>query len=262
MGALHDGHRRCVEIARESADIVVVSIFVNPTQFGAGEDLSKYPVTLEQDLDGCERWGCDAVFTPEPFEMYPSEQVAWVNVEGLADALCGRTRKGHFRGVATVVAKLFHAVEPDIAVFGQKDAQQAVLIKRMVEQLDFPVEIRLCPTVRDTHGLALSSRNRYLTDEERVRATGIYAALQAGRRVLASGERASGRVVGEVSRVLRERGVTRVEYVELVDTKYLKPVDPVAGRIMLAVAAHVGAARLIDNLVVEVASAVEDAALF
>jgi pantoate--beta-alanine ligase len=262
MGALHAGHRECVELGRGAADLLLVSIFVNPTQFGAGEDLSNYPGSLDQDLENCRAWGCDAVFTPEVREMYPADPIVWVDVEGLSATLCGKTRQGHFRGVATVVAKLFLIAEPDIAVFGQKDAQQAVVIKRMVEQLNFPVALRLCPTVRDGDGLALSSRNRYLSDRDRTRATGIHAGLQAGRAALASGERDPRVIRREVSRVLGERSVTDVEYVELVDVKYLMPVDTAQGKVLLAVAARVGAARLIDNLVLEVGARVDDAMLF
>lgn len=262
MGALHGGHRRCVEIARESADILLVSIFVNPTQFSASEDLAGYPVTLERDLEDCQAWGCDAVFTPEMHEMYRSKQIAWVDVDGISQPLCGRTRVGHFRGVGTVVAKLFHMVEPDVAVFGQKDAQQALVIQRMVEQLNFPVQLRLCPTIRDADGLALSSRNRYLSDDERKRATGIFAALQAGRRALVGGERAPEAVCRVVASALRESGVTEIEYVELIDAQDLKPLATVQGTVLLAVAARVGVARLIDNLVLQVGRNVEDTTLF
>lgn len=262
MGALHDGHRSCMDVARELGDILVVSIFVNPTQFGPGEDLDNYPATLERDLELCEEWGCDVVFNPQVGEMYATEQRVWVDVEGISEPLCGRTRKGHFRGVATVVTKLFNIVEPDIAVFGQKDAQQALVIKAMTEQLSLPVEIQLSPIAREGDGLAWSSRNRYLASRERVRASGIRSALEAGFEMLRSGERDPRSVCGEVLRHLEQGGIVDVEYVELLDAKELASIERAEGRVILAVAARVGTTRLIDNLVLEVGSRVEEVILF
>jgi pantoate--beta-alanine ligase len=262
MGALHDGHRSCIDIARGLGDLLAVSIFLNPTQFGPSEDLDNYPATLERDLDICRQCGCDVVFTPGNDEMYPAGQHVWVDVDRLTEPLCGRTRRGHFRGVATVVAKLFNIVEPDVAVFGQKDAQQALVIRAMTEQLSLPVEIRLSPIVREADGLACSSRNRYLSADERRRAAGLRSALGAGLEVLRAGGRDARLVCAAVERHLTDMGIADNEYIELLDTKELRPVDEVEGKVILAVAARVGATRLIDNLVLDVGSDVEEALLF
>lgn len=252
MGALHDGHRSCIEIARDKADVVVVSIFVNPTQFGPGEDLDAYPRTLEDDLERCRAWGCDVVFLPSSAEIYPSVQRVWIDVGRIAEPLCGPARPGHFRGVATVVAKLFHIVCPDIAIFGQKDAQQALVIRDLVEQLNLPIHLELSPTVRKADGLALSSRNRYLTDADRARAAGLYAALSQGRACLEAGERDPARVCRVVREGLSARGIEDVEYVELLSVDSLTPTAPVQGRVILALAVRIGSTRLIDNIVLEV----------
>lgn len=264
MGALHEGHRSCVGTARGLGDAVVVSIFVNPTQFGPGEDLSRYPRPLRRDLDLCGEWGVEAVFTPDAREMYPARQDVWVEVERLSEPLCGRSRPGHFRGVATVVLKLFNIVQADAAVFGQKDAQQAVVLREMARQLDVPVAIALSPTVREKDGLALSSRNAYLTAEERARAPGIYRSLCAGRDAVGRGERDSGKVVAEVRRDLESYGIRAVEYVELVDARDLSVPQRVEGKVLLAAAARVGATRLIDNVCLDVRQdgSVEETMLF
>jgi len=262
MGGLHEGHRSCIDIARGLGDLLVVSIFLNPTQFGPGEDLNSYPATLEQDIEICRQCGCDVVFTPVADEMYATEQNTWVDVGRLTEPLCGRTRGGHFRGVATVVAKLFNIVGPDVAVFGQKDAQQALVIKAMTEQLNMPVEIRLSPIVREADGLACSSRNRYLSADERRRAAGVRSALGAGLEVLRAGGRDPRSVCAAVERHLTNAGITGGEYVELLEAKELTPINTVDGRVILAVAARVGTTRLIDNLVLEVGSDVEEVLLF
>jgi pantoate--beta-alanine ligase len=264
MGALHDGHKACIETASGLADVVVVSIFVNPTQFGPGEDLDKYPVTLDGDLGLCGDLGVGAVFVPYPGEIYPVDQSVWVKVEGVTQPLCGRTRAGHFRGVTTVVAKLLNIVLPDTAVFGQKDAQQAVVINEMVKQLNLPVRIALTPTVREPDGLALSSRNNYLTGGQRQQAASINRALTDGKAALANGERAPGRVLDAVLTRLAEGGIDDIEYVEIVDAATLEPVDRVQGRVLLAVAVRVGTTRLIDNVVLDVVADgdVTDALLF
>jgi len=262
MGALHDGHRSCIDIARGLGDILAVSIFLNPTQFGSAEDLDNYPATLERDLEICEQCGCDVVFTPGKGEMYPAGQHVWVDVDRFTEPLCGRTRKSHFRGVATVVAKLFNIVGPDIAVFGQKDAQQALVIRAMAEQLNLPVEIRLSPIVREADGLACSSRNRHLSTDERGRAAGVRSALGAGLEILRAGDRDPRAVCAAVERQLADAGIGDSEYVELLDTTELKPVDNVGGKVILAVAVRVGTTRLIDNLVLEVGSDVEETLLF
>ena len=252
MGALHGGHRSCVDVARAAGDVVVVSIFVNPTQFGPGEDFEKYPRPIDADLEMCREWGVDMVFAPTAAEMYPVAQSVWVEVTGLTDTLCGKSRSGHFRGVTTVVMKLFGAVRPDVAVFGQKDAQQAVVINEMVRQLSYPVDIALSETVREPDGLAVSSRNRYLSPSDRARAAGIHRALRAGFELIAEGERTPSAVVDAVRRSLDGSGIEDIEYVELVNTGDLRPPRRVVGRVLLAVAARVVGTRLIDNIVIDV----------
>jgi pantoate--beta-alanine ligase len=264
MGALHEGHRSCIDVARTLADVVIVSVFVNPTQFGPKEDYGKYPRALEEDLRLCGDWGVAAVFAPDIEEMYPGTRDIWVDVERFSEPLCGRTRAGHFRGVATVVLKLFNIVGPDSAVFGQKDAQQAIVIHEMVKQLDVPVEIALAPTHREHDGLARSSRNAYLSADERARAAGIYRSLLRGKETLSRGERDPDRVIAEVRGSLEKRGIEDIEYAELLDARDLSVIESAAGRVIVAVAARVGQTRLIDNLVLEVGDdgAVEEAALF
>lgn len=264
MGALHAGHGSCVGAARARGDVVVVSIFVNPTQFGPGEDFEKYPRPLEDDLELCARWGVAVVFAPSPREMYPVEQSVWVEVGGITDVLCGRSRPGHFRGVTTVVLKLFDAVQPDVAVFGQKDAQQSVVINEMVRQLNYPVELEIAPTVREENGLAVSSRNRYLSPEERERAAGIYRALMESKKMLSGGERSAAAVVERAREVMGREGIDDIEYVELLDAANLEPLSLVGGRVLLAIAARVGATRLIDNIVLHVGEGadVEESRLF
>ncbi|MFH1755183.1 MAG: pantoate--beta-alanine ligase, partial [Candidatus Latescibacterota bacterium] len=189
MGALHAGHKSCIEIAREHGDVLLVSIYVNPKQFAPNEDFDKYPRMLNDDVEFCGKLGCDVVFTPDDGEMYPLPQSTWVTVDGLTERLCGRTRPDHFTGVTTVVAKLFNIVHPHVAVFGQKDAQQALVIRRMTQQLDFPVRLLLSPTVREADGLAVSSRNKYILPDDRSRAAAIYQSLCRGKEMLEKGER-------------------------------------------------------------------------
>ena len=264
MGALHDGHRSCVDVARGIGDHVVVSIFVNPTQFGPSEDFSKYPRPVEEDLALCENWGVGAVFVPDTREMYPAKQEVWVEVERLSQPLCGRSRTGHFRGVATVVLKLLDIVQPDSAVFGQKDAQQAVVIHEMAKQLDLPVRVVVSPTARESDGLARSSRNSYLSAEDRGLAPWIYRSLLHGKDLVTRGERDPVRVTGEVRRDMETHGIGDIEYVELVNATDLSVLDRVRGRVLLAVAARVGTTRLIDNIVLDVGDGggVEETLLF
>ena len=252
MGALHRGHGSCIAVARGLGDVVIVSIFVNPTQFGPKEDLSKYPRPLEKDIASCGAWGVDAVFLPDAAEIYRVEQDVWVEADRVSKPLCGRTRPGHFRGVATVVLKLLNIVQPDTAVFGQKDAQQAVVIREMVEQLDVPVRLALAPTVREDDGLAMSSRNAYLSGDERARAPGIYRALLRGKELVSKGERDPSCVTGEIRRQMEANGITEVEYVELVGARDLSTRRRVEGRVLIAAAARVGTTRLIDNVVLDV----------
>lgn len=250
MGALHDGHGACVALARSVPRArVLCSIFVNPTQFGPGEDAVRYPRPLEADLARLQAWGCDAVFVPDVATIYPEPQRAWVSVDEIAEPLCGRFRPGHFRGVATVVAKLFHLVRPDVAVFGQKDAQQALVIRAMVRGLAFPVRLLLAHTVREADGLAMSSRNAYLSSAERVQATALFRALSAGRAALESGERRAREIERVALDTLRGAGIANIDYAEIRRADDLSALDRVEGHVILALAAWVGRARLIDNMV-------------
>jgi len=265
MGALHDGHGACVrEAAAVENAVRVASIFVNPAQFGPGEDIGAYPRPLEQDLELCRQWGCDVVFTPGPEVVYPSPQRVRVDVEALTEPLCGRSRPGHFRGVTTVVAKLFNMVSPDVAVFGQKDAQQALVIREMVSQLDMPIEVRLARTVREADGLAMSSRNAYLSEEDRGKAAGIFRGLQAASEMIRDGERAARPVEARALKEMKVAGINDVDYCELRRVGDLSALERLEGRVILAVAAKTGATRLIDNMVFEIDGAVAaiDVALF
>lgn len=252
MGYLHEGHLSLVRRARAENDLVVMSIFVNPTQFAAGEDLDRYPRDLACDLRLAREEGVDVVFHPEPREMYDPEHCTWVDVEGLTEHLCGASRPGHFRGVATVVTKLFGLCRPERAYFGQKDAQQALLIRRMASDLDLGVDVVVCPIVREPDGLAMSSRNVYLTAEERAQAPTLYRALREAEAAMAAGERDAAAVRATVMGVLAEAPHGKVDYVEVVSTAALQPVDVIAGEVLVAVAVWFGATRLIDNVVVKV----------
>jgi pantoate--beta-alanine ligase len=249
MGALHEGHLSLVRAARARCDAVAVSIFVNPTQFGPSEDFSKYPRSFERDRELLEAEGVDLIFAPSVEEMYPKGAVTFVTVEGLSEKLCGRSRPGHFRGVTTVVAKLFNIVEPGVAFFGQKDAAQVVIVKKMVHDLDLPVEIAVCPIVREVDGLAMSSRNAYLDAAQRRSATVLHRALMQVQSLAEKGERTSAKLMDAAQRVFREEPAVRVDYVEIVDTETLDPVADVSRGALVAVAAFVGATRLIDNIV-------------
>lgn len=250
MGALHEGHLSLVRRAREECDHVGVSIFVNPTQFGPQEDLSRYPRDLERDRRLLEPLGVDVVWTPTPQEMYPSGFQTWVTVEDVAQPLEGRARPGHFRGVATVVAKLFNAFTPHVAYFGQKDAQQVVVIKQMVRDLNFPLEIVVCPTVREPDGLALSSRNAYLNPAERQAATVLYRALSAAREAYAAGERNADALRAILSATLAAEPLARADYVSVADPDTLAELTTVERGALLSLAVRVGSTRLIDNIVV------------
>jgi pantoate--beta-alanine ligase len=246
MGALHAGHEALVRRARRLAGAsgtVVVSIFVNPTQFGPKEDLAAYPRPWRQDLALCRSAGADAIFAPEVAAMYHADRSITVEENALSRVLCGQSRPGHFQGVCTVVAKLFHAVLPDVAIFGEKDWQQLAIIRRMVRDLDFPVRIVGHPTVREPDGLAKSSRNAYLTAEERQVAPGIYAALQA-----ASAHRTPAAIMGAARRDIAALPGARIDYIEVVDAETLRPVTTLRRPARLAVAVFLGRARLIDNI--------------
>ncbi len=248
MGALHEGHLSLVRRAKAECDHVGVSIFVNPSQFGANEDLDRYPRNLDRDLGLLEPIGVDLVWIPSPAIVYPPGYQTWILVEEVSSVLEGARRPGHFRGVATIVAKLFNVFAPDRAFFGQKDAQQVVVIKRMVEDLSFPVDIVICPTVREDDGLALSSRNAYLGSEERQAATVLYRALTAGQRAYSLGERKGSSLRAAMQAVLAAEPLARVEYVSAADPATLAEIDQGDGGILLSLAVRIGKTRLIDNI--------------
>ena len=249
MGALHDGHLSLVRLARDKCDVVAASIFVNPTQFGPTEDLAKYPRQLERDGEMLEKNGVDILFAPPVEEMYPGGSVTWVVVEGLSDKLDGRSRPGHFRGVTTVVSKLFHIIEPQVAYFGQKDAAQLAVIRRMVRDLRFPVEIVAGPIMREPDGLAMSSRNAYLTQEERVRALALHRSLRSAQARFESGERDAAKLISAARDVFDSEHSVKLDYIEIVNPDSLDPIDTISGEALLAVAAYVGNTRLIDNVI-------------
>ncbi|MHC4213485.1 MAG: pantoate--beta-alanine ligase [Planctomycetota bacterium] len=252
MGALHVGHLSLIERAVKETDFVVVSIFVNPTQFGPEEDLEKYPQTFEADCKMCEKAGVDLIFAPSPEQMYGQQCFTWVNVEKLTGTLCGQFRPGHFLGVTTVCAKLFNIVLPDIAFFGQKDAQQTVVIQRMVADLNMPLEIVVCPTVREANGLALSSRNKYLSDQQRQHAAYIYQSLQKSSQLIENRARDAADIIAQMRVIIEQAEEIEVEYISIVDSQTLQNLEFVGGRVLVAVAARLGSARLIDNIVVDV----------
>jgi pantoate--beta-alanine ligase len=247
MGALHAGHRSLIQAARQRCAIVVVSIFVNPTQFGPNEDFTRYPRTLEQDCEMLDAEGVDVVFTPTAEAMYPAGASTFVDVEGVSERLDGASRPGHFRGVATVVAKLFHIVQPDLAFFGQKDAAQVAVLRKMVRDLDFPLEVIVCPTVREPDGLAMSSRNRYLSAEERRQALVLSRALQAAQTLTGHGERHAAALLETMRATLRDEPAILIDYLAIVDPETLLPVDDLESGGLLAIAAYIGKTRLIDN---------------
>ena len=249
MGALHDGHVSLIRRVREISDLVVVSIFVNPTQFGPAEDFDRYPRDLARDADLCIAGGVDYVFVPDRHEIYPAGASTFVEVEGLSTRLEGRSRPGHFRGVTTVVLKLFEVVDPHVAAFGQKDAQQGIVVKRMARDLLLDVEILVCPTVRDSDGVALSSRHVYLSAEERAAARAIPRALAAAESAVAEGARDPVKVVQAAWEVLQAEPLLQVDYVEVVDVREMLAVESIEEEALLVLAVYAGATRLIDNAV-------------
>jgi pantoate--beta-alanine ligase len=253
MGALHEGHLSLVRAAKAENDLVLASIYVNPIQFGPEEDIEAYPRNLNEDLRRVAEAGGDAVATFQDREMYMPGYSTYVDVEGLTEGLCGAGRPGHFRGVTTVVTKLFHLVRPDRAYFGRKDAQQAGVIRRMTEDLAFGIEIRVMPIVREQDGLAMSSRNAYLSGDERKRAACLYRALCRAREAAASGERDAEALRSLMEGVIREEsgGSARIDYVEIVNPETFRPVEKLEVRALAALAVQVGPARLIDNMFLE-----------
>ncbi len=249
MGALHDGHLSLVRAAKAQCRAVAVSIFVNPLQFGPSEDYGKYPRTFERDRQLLEAEGVDVLFAPSTEDMYPAGATTFVEVEGLSEKLCGRSRPGHFRGVTTVVAKLLHIVEPDLAFLGQKDAAQVSIIRRMVRDLNLAVEIIACPIVREKDGLAMSSRNAYLDPQQRKSALALYRALMRVQTLADKGESDAGRLAQAGRQVIAEEPGVRLDYFEIVDPDVLDPVPDVSRGALVAVAAFAGSTRLIDNIV-------------
>lgn len=254
MGYLHEGHLSLVKKAKEMTDLVVMSIFVNPLQFGPNEDYSRYPRDLERDRRLAEEAGVDLLFAPSVEEMYPVPVRTTVSVSGLSEVLCGKSRPGHFDGVATVVTKLFNIVQPHYAFFGQKDAQQVAVIEQMVADLSIPVTIVPCPTMREADGLAMSSRNVYLNPEERKQATVLYESLQKALQLLKSGERSAGMIRDTMVKMIQEKSLARIDYVEIMTYPQLQPavILKKGDRICLALAVRFGHTRLIDNLIVTV----------
>ena len=250
MGALHAGHLSLVRAAKTSCDAVAASIFVNPAQFGPNEDLAKYPRTFERDRELLEREGIEILFAPAVEEMYPAGAVTWVTVEGLSDKLDGLSRPGHFRGVTTVVAKLFNIVEPDAAFFGQKDAAQIAIIRRMVRDLNLPVEIGACPIVREADGLALSSRNVYLNAEQRKQSLVLHRSLQRVKEMADAGERNAAKLTAAGRAEFASEPSVRLDYFAIVDPNTLDPVEKASDGTLIAVAAYVGNTRLIDNILI------------
>lgn len=248
MGALHAGHGALLDEARGRSSIVVASIFVNPIQFNQKSDYELYPRVPDDDLAFCRQHGVDCVFAPSDSEMYPEPQRAFVDVEGVSEHLCGRNRPGHFRGVATVVTKLFQILRPDMAFFGEKDYQQLAVIRRLVRDLNIPVQIVGVPTVREPDGLAMSSRNRRLTPAERSAAPCLYNALLAARRLIAAGERNPAEIKSAVAHFIENTSEIRPEYFDLVDPDTIQPVAIVNGPVRAALAAWIGETRLIDNI--------------
>ncbi len=251
MGYLHKGHLSLVRIARKRSDLCVVSIFVNPLQFGPKEDFKEYPREIEKDKRLLSREGVDILFYPKEKEMYPEDFATYVNVEGITEGLCGRSRPGHFRGVTTVVTKLFNIIMPDFAVFGQKDAQQAFVIRRMVRDLNIPVKIIVAPTIREKDGLAMSSRNVYLSEKERKEATVLYQALMTAREMIKRGVRRAKVIIEEMRRLINETS-GKIDYIAIVRTKDLREVERIEGEVLIALAVYFSKARLIDNIIIRV----------
>jgi pantoate--beta-alanine ligase len=250
MGALHEGHLSLIRAARRNCDIVVVSIFVNPAQFSPHEDLKCYPRQVKKDLSLCRKEKVDFVFLPKSETIYPKGYSTYVYVEGLSERLCARQRPGHFRGVTTIVTKLFNIVQPDIAYFGQKDAQQSVIIKKLVKDLDIPVDIKVMPTVRERSGLALSSRNAYLSGHEQNDALVLSKSLDLAGYLIRSGLRDSARIIRRMTELIGKKRSTKVHYIEIVNPRDLSPVRRVSGRCLIAMAVNIGKTRLIDNRIV------------
>lgn len=251
MGYLHEGHQSLMQKAVSENDRVVVSIFVNPMQFGPSEDLESYPRDLEKDAALCESSGVDLIFHPEPKEMYHPDFSSFVDMHGLTESLCGKSRPAHFRGVCTVVTKLFNIVQPDRAYFGQKDAQQLAVIQQMVRDLNMDITVIGCPIIREADGLAKSSRNSYLSADERKAALVLSRALEVAKQMLADGERDVAKILKAISEMIQAEPMAKIDYVELVDARTLQQVDSVERPVLVALAVYIGKTRLIDNFITE-----------
>lgn len=249
MGYLHEGHLSLIRAARKQSDTVIVSIFVNPIQFGPDEDFEKYPRDIKKDEELARSCGVDVLFCPQKEAMYPENFSTFVNVEKLTEVLCGKSRPGHFRGVTTVVMKLFEIIKPDIAYFGQKDAQQVYVIKKMIEDLNMDITMKIMPIIREADGLAMSSRNVYLTKSERKTASFLYGSLKLAEDLVASGEKSSRKITKKMRDLISEEPSIKIDYVSIVQTKSLKEIASVEGEILIAVAAFIGRTRLIDNVI-------------
>ena len=251
MGYLHEGHKSLIDKAVEQNDRVVVSVFVNPIQFGPNEDLATYPRDLERDAALCENAGANLIFHPEPENMYESDFCSFIDMDGLTKGLCGKTRPTHFRGVCTVVGKLFNIVEPDRAYFGQKDAQQLAVIRRMVRDLNFNLEVIGCPIIREDDGLAKSSRNTYLSKEERKPAVILHKGLLRGEELVKAGEKSAATVKQAITEIIESEPLAKIDYVEIVNFDNIETIETIDGSILAAVAVYIGKTRLIDNFIYE-----------
>lgn len=252
MGYLHEGHMSLVKAAKKHTDVVVMSVFVNPMQFGPKEDFEKYPKDLKRDEEMARDAGVDVVFYPSVKDMYPEGYATYVSVEKLTNTLCGESRPGHFKGVATVVTKLFNIVRPDVAYFGQKDMQQALIVKKIVSDLNMGVDVKIMPIVREKDGLAMSSRNTYLSDIERKDASILYQSIKHAEVLIKEGERDAKKIIKSVEEMIRQKSAARIDYIRVVDTKELKDIKAISGEIMVALAVFFGQTRLIDNIIITV----------
>ncbi len=250
MGALHEGHLSLIRQAYRENDIVVVSIFVNPIQFGPKEDYRRYPRNLKRDAQLCAKVGADVIFYPDARQMYPANYKTYVEVYDLSNVLCGKSRLGHFKGVATVVTKLFNIINPNIAYFGQKDAQQAIIIKKMAEDLNIPIKIKVVPTVREKDGLAMSSRNIYLNKDERQDAAVLYQALILAKNLIKQGSVDSSGIIRKMRRLINKKKSACIQYISVVKHKDLQPMDKIRGKVLIALSVWIGKTRLIDNIVI------------
>lgn len=251
MGCLHEGHLSLMRRAKKDCDVSIISIFVNPAQFGPSEDYKKYPRDLKRDENLARSTGVDMIFYPSVNEMYPKNHLTYVNVEKISEVLCGASRPGHFKGVATVVVKLFNIVQPDIAYFGQKDAQQARVIQQMTRDLNIPVKIKVMPIMREPDGLAMSSRNKYLSLQERESALILSESLKKARRMISSGIKSSATILSAVKNIIKTKKNIKIDYIACVDLETLKPVKAIKNNTLIALAVWVGKTRLIDNIIVK-----------